>query len=216
LKTLVYLWPWYSFALLFLNIALALATLVLLWHRISLLWLWSLRFYLWYCIAAGVAGLVVAAITPVGTLYYWRFLTGANIGFDLVTFLLCAQVADQVIRRDQVWRVKRLWLLGLPVAFLSGLIANDVHPFKSVAGHLAFDALAMLLAGLVIVATYITRDEDWVPGYGLVVAGIGWQIVSGVSMSLVFRLYHGQWLDIADPASSAVTVAIFLIAAARG
>ncbi len=216
MKTLVDLWPWYSFALLFLNIALALVTVLLLWHRISLLRLSSLRFYLWYSIAAGVAGVIVAALTPVGKMYYWHFLTGATIGFDLVTFLLCAQVVDQLIRRDDPLRVKRLSLLGLPVAFLVGVIANDMHPGRSVAGLLAFDALAMLLVGLVIVATFVIPAEDWIPGDGLVIVGLGWQIVSSASMNLVYQFFHSRWLDIASPASSAVTVAIFLIAAARG
>lgn len=216
MKTSVGLWPWYSFALLFLNIALELATILVLRHRISLHRLSSLRFYLWYCIAAGVAGLIVAALTPIGKLYYWHFMVGANIGFDLVTFLLCAQAVDQLIRRDDPLRVKRLSLLGLPVAFLIGVIANDVHPGRSVAGLLAFDSLAMLLAGLVIAATLVTPAEDWIPGYGLVIAGLGWQIVSSASLNLVYQFFHCRWLNIAGPASSAVTIAIFLIAATRG
>jgi hypothetical protein len=214
-KTLVGLWPWYSFALLFLNIALALATVLLLWHRISFLRLSTLRFYLWYSIAAGVAGLVVAALTPIGKMYYWHFMIGADIGFDLVTFLLCAQVVDQLIRRDDPLRVKRLSLLGLPVAFLIGVIANNMHPGRSVAGLLAFDSLAMLLAGFVIVAIFVTPAEDWIRGYGLVVAGLGWQIVSTASMNLVYQFFHSRWVDIVGPSSSAVTVGIFLIAAAR-
>jgi len=216
MKTLVQLWPWWSFALLFLNTGLGLAVVLVLHARGSLPQLSALRFYLWYSVAAGALGLAVAIATPVGKLWYWRFLTGANIGFDLATFFLCTQIVDQLIRREDVQRVKRLWLFGLPAAFAITVLVGGLAPGRSVGALLAFDALAMAMAGACVLGAYITPAEDWLPGYPAVILGLGWQIVSGALQNLVFELGRYRWLDIVSPLASAMTLGIFLWAASEG
>jgi hypothetical protein len=52
-------------------------------------------------------------------------------------------------------------------------------------------------------------------GYPAVIFGLGWQIVSGALLNLVFQLWRCRWLDIVGPLASAVTLGIFLWAAGQ-
>lgn len=223
MKTLLQVWPWWSVALLSGNISLAGAVLAMRFVRKSVSGLSAFRAYLWYSFGAGSLLFVMAAITPVGKLWYWYTFAGLCAGFNLVLLLLCAQVVDQLIRRDDVQRVKKLWLCSMPVLLGLSLMWNNVYPYFHVQKWLAFDAVCALVSAFVLFGTYITPDEDWIAGYKTVVLGLAWQIVSMALMNLVevywrsegLRARHVFPVDILGPLASMGTLVIFLTAAMK-
>jgi len=48
-----------------------------------------------------------------------------------------------------------------------------------------------------------------------VILGLGWQIVSGALLNVVFELWRYRWLDIVSPLTSAVTLGVFLWAGSQ-
>lgn len=207
---LLSLWPWYSFCLLFLNLALEAGTLGTLLFRKSLPRLSLLRVYLAYTVIAGAVGIAAAAVSPAGSSLYWITLSVIEIGYNAVLFLLCAQIVDHLIRRDDVQRVKKVWLFGMPAAFVIAVLANDLSPARCVPAMLTFNAFAAVISGLTVIACYITPDEDWLPGYRGIITAAGFQIVSLALANLVYTIARCPWLDVFAPLMSAITAGLML------
>lgn len=213
MKTLVTLWPWWSFALLAGNLLTAGIALIALHRTKAVPALTALRAYLWYVIGAGTAGLIVACVTPIGSLRYWYVFSGIGAGFNLVLLLLCAQVVDQLIRREEVLRVKKLWLYTLPALLGLAVVWNNLYPYMGIHKSLTFDSVCALVSAFVLFGAYITPDQDWIEGYRTVVIGLAWQIVSMSSLNLVEATAHFPAVDIVGPLASMGTLAVFLYAA---
>ena len=213
MKPLVTQWPWWSFALLAGNLITAAIALFVRWRNKAVSSLSALRAYLWYSVASGLFGFAVACIVPVGSLGYWYVFAGLGAGFNLALLLLCAQVVDQLIRRDEVLRVKKLWLYLLPGCLGLAVIWNNLYPYLGIHKSLTFDSVCGLISAFVLFGTYITPDEDWIEGYKTVVLGLAWQIVTMSSLNLVESIWHFPAVDIVGPLASMGTLAIFTCAA---
>lgn len=213
MKTLVTRWPWWSFALLAGNIVTAGIALAVRWRNNAVPALSAFRAYLWYSFVGGFIILIAACLTPVGSLGYWYVFCGLGAGFNLVLLLLCAQVVDQLIRREEVLRVKKLWLYMLPGVLGLAVIWNNLYSYIGIHKSLTFDSVCGLVSALVLFGTYITPDEDWIAGYRIVVLGLAWQIVTMSSLNLVESIWHFPAVDIVGPLASMGTLAIFTCAA---
>lgn len=213
MKTLVTLWPWWSFALLAGNILIAGIAIAVGWRNNAVPALSAFRAYLWYSLVGGFIILIAASLTPVGSLGYWYVFCGLGAGFNLVLLLLCAQVVDQLIRRDEVLRVKKLWLYMLPALLGLAVIWNNLYSYLGIHKSLTFDSVCGLVSALVLFGTYITPDEDWIAGYRVIVLGLAWQIVTMSSLNLVESIWGFPAVDVAGPLASMGTLAIFTCAA---
>lgn len=213
MRTLVMLWPWWSFALLAANLITAAIALAIRHHLNAVPNLTALRAYLWFSVAADLVGFGAACITPVGSREYWYVFSGLATAFNLVLLLLCAQVVDHLIRRDEVLRVKKLWLYVLPAALGLAVVWNNLYPHLGIPSSLAFDSVCALVSALVLFGAYITPDADWIEGYKTVVLGLAWQIVTMSSINLVEPIWGFPAVDIVGPLASMGTLIIFACAA---
>ncbi len=213
MKTVAQAWPWYSLCLLLLVAVLELAALLVAMWRKALPRLFMFRLYLGYSFVASVIALAIAEHTPAGSLTLWTVATYLTVGFNVLTFLLCAQIVDHLIRRDDVQRVKRIWLYGLPLSFAIGIFLTDLVPTYCVKTLLTFNAFAALIYGLTVAGTFITPEEDRIPGYRLVILGIGIQTISTMLMKVLGTVFACRVWSTADQLSTAATLVVFLLAA---
>lgn len=213
MKTLVTLWPWWSFALLAGNLITAGIVIALRHHTDAVPGLSTFRAYLWFSVFADVIGFTVACVTPIGSHGYWYVFSGLGAGFNLVLLLLCAQVVDHLIRRNEVERVKKLWLYALPAFLGLAVVWNNLYSYLGIHKSLTFDSVCALVSALVLFGTYITPDEDWIEGYKTVILGLAWQIVTMSCLNLVEVWWHFPAVDIVGPLASMGTLAIFFCAA---
>jgi len=215
MKTLVTLWPWWSFALLAGNIIAAGSVIALRHINKSLPDLSAFRAYVWYSFIGGFVILIAATFTPIGSLWYWYVYSGLGAGFNLILLLLCAQMVDQLIRRDEVQRVKKLWLYFLPGCLGLAVIWNNLYPYIGIHKSLTFDSVCGLVSASVLFGTFITPDEDWIEGYKSVILGLAFQIVTMSCMNLVEVFWHFPAVDIVGPLASLGTLTIFLCAVGK-
>lgn len=216
MKTLVSLLPWWSFALLFANIILAGTVLILRRRTRALASLTCFRLYLWYSVIAGLVGFGAICITPVGSLTYWYVVSSINVVFNLVLFLLCAQVIDQAIHRKNVQAVKTLWLIISPTVLGIIVVVRSLYPYVLIKQSLNFDFWCAVCAAAIFTLALIKPPdlqpgEPWVKEYRLVIAGLAVQIIAMCVVS--FWRYPSAGAEIFSAVASLATLAFFGAAA---
>jgi len=215
MKTLVAVQPWWTIALMFTN--LSLAGTVLLLRRWSGMFqpLIMLRVYLWYCCLSVVACFVALCLTPVGAWSYWYTASAVNALFDVVTFLLCAQVIDQAIHRKSVALVKSLVLLLCPTVLGIVIVWKRIYPFLHIRQSLTFDVAFAVTSAAVLAFSFqepsdLGPDEVWIRDYRQIVQGLAVQLAAMCCMK--FFNFPSTVAEISSALASMTTLVLFALA----
>lgn len=218
MKTLISVLPWWSAVLLFGNIAGSFSVLWLRQKQAAFPALTMFRLFILYSGLGGIAGLLALCLSPIGSWYFWYTVGWASLIYDVMLFLLCAQVIDHAIHRKSVEPAKALWLTLCPTVLGIVIAWNHIYPLIRMRQTVKFDLGFAVTCGAVLVFA-IQKPRDLQPNerwddHSRIIGGLTIQLVAMCAMPF-FRSFPSIAADVLAPLSSLGMLGAFALATVK-